>query len=573
MNKDKDVIIGTENESMPTDKTDTSMTTAQQTETAVGHAPGDTDPIIEVREARFRYRGGAEDSLDNASFTVAPGECVMLCGESGCGKTTITRLLNGLAPDYFVGNFSGSARVADCRTGVSPIEDYVPTVGSVFQNPKTQYFNTDTTAELAFPCENSGMEPLLISRRIDEVATDLKMSNLLNRSIFKLSGGEKQRIAFGTATMLRPPVLVLDEPTSNLDEAATCQLHDMIACMKRRGVTVVIAEHRLAWVRDLTDQYILVKEGRIVHNWTALEFQALNEQQLVDLGLRTLDLSPYHAQVAAKTESTGTAVTYDVDPGNRSKTGLADTTSTTDSHPPTKLDSNSESVPNSGSNLGHTNVSLTSKFDSLTTKTTAPTLPVLQTHNLIIGYNRKHPVRQVGDITLRSGEITALMGNNGCGKSTLAKTLCGLTKPLAGKILISGQPAARRNLNRDSFLVMQDVNYQLFSDSVRDEVLIGAQTPDECEEVLASLGLESLADRHPMSLSGGQKQRVVIASAMLSGKKFVVLDEPTSGLDRRHMERVGALLRRLADRGTCVLVITHDYEFAALNCNKAIRLD
>lgn len=166
------------------------------------------------------------------------------------------------------------------RAGEAAIESYVPLVGSVFQNPKTQYFNVDTTAELAFPCENMGMEPVKIRDRIEAVSDMLHLEPLLGRSIFHLSGGEKQRIAFGSACMLAPGLLVLDEPTSNLDQRAMDQLHDMIREMKEAGTTVLIAEHRLAWIADLADRYLYFDNGNICAGWEAEEFWRLPEKTL-----------------------------------------------------------------------------------------------------------------------------------------------------------------------------------------------------------------------------------------------------------------------------------------------------
>ena len=470
----------------------------------------DTSPIIAARDAGFRYHGTETDALAGVSLSVEPGECVLLCGRSGCGKTTLTHLLNGLSPDFFAGELAGSVTCAGREAGGATVEDYVGVVGSVFQNPKTQYFNIDTTAELAFPCENSGWEPAAIRARVAEVAERFGLEELLGRSIFQLSGGEKQRIACGAACMLGPEVLVLDEPTSNLDQAAIVELHDMVARMKAQGMTVVIAEHRLAWVADLVDSCLLFEEGRVREVWDGPAFRALDEGQLATLGLRVLDLSPYREAVARK------------------------------------------ALPVGGSRASD---------------------PLIQTRGLTVGYGKRHPVRAVGGLALASGEIVALMGHNGCGKSTLARTLCGLIRPLSGEVLWRGRAARQAELVSHAFLVMQDVNYQLFSDNVRDEVLLGARRADKCDAVLDALGLAELAERHPMSLSGGQKQRVAVASAMLSGKELVVLDEPTSGLDRHHMEQVGLLLRGLANRGACVLVITHDEELAASACDRVVMLD
>lgn len=459
--------------------------------------------MIESQNCSFRYQNTDVDALHELNIQIHPGECVVLCGKSGCGKTTLTRLLNGLVPSIFLGEVSGSCTTFGLETGASPIEDYVPLVGSVFQNPKTQYFNVDTTAELAFPCENTGMPSWEIKERVAWCAGEFGLEHLLDRSIFQLSGGEKQRIAFGAACMLNPKLLVLDEPTSNLDYRAIRDLHDMIAKQKAQGTTVVIAEHRLAWIADLADRFCFFEDGVLAGVWTSAEFQALPLEKRQKMGLRPLDIAPYHQQAIQKS----------------------------------KIAANDQK-------------------------------PLISAQNLSVGYGKKSPVYHVEDFQIAKGEIVGLMGHNGVGKSTLSKTLCGLLKPVGGNIT----PAREKERIKHSFMVMQDVNYQLFSDSVREEVLLGAARPELCDQVLDALGLLELAERHPMSLSGGQKQRVAIASAMLSGKDFIVLDEPTSGLDYYHMTQVAGLLNRLKEQGAAVLVITHDEELAAGWCDRVIYL-
>lgn len=460
---------------------------------------------IKAETVSYTYQGGEELALHGVTLEVQQGQCVLLCGQSGCGKTTFSRILNGLAPAFYPGTLHGSCRVGELLAGTAAIEEYVPLVGSVFQNPKTQYFNVDTTAELAFPCENSGMPAAEIRRRVADCAERFGLQELLDRSIFQLSGGEKQRIAFAAACMLGPRLLVLDEPTSNLDQNAIVQLHDMIAAMKAAGVTIVIAEHRLAWITDVVDRYFLFEHGALTRSWTAKQFAEIPPEQLTALGLRARELTPYRTALRAKTNQ-----------------------------PPAAA-------------------------------------PVIAVRGLVVGYNKKKPVRRLPDFTLAQGEIVGLMGHNGIGKSTFARTLCGLIPQLGGEIMWDGKPTAPRSRVRRSFLVMQDVNYQLFSDSVREEVLLGAAYPDRCDAVLAALGLTALADRHPMSLSGGQKQRVVVAAAMLSGKELILLDEPTSGLDHCHMQQVGRLLQELKAAGKTVLVITHDEELAAGWCDRVLQ--
>lgn len=453
--------------------------------------------------------GAKEKALHNVDFSVSDGTCVVLCGKSGCGKTTLTRFLNGLIPGYFKGNTEGSCEIFGMNGIETPIEAYVPIVGSVFQNPKTQYFNTNTTAELAFPCENTGMESEKIQKRVEESAHKFHIEELLDRSIYRLSGGQKQKIAFCAATMLSPKLLVLDEPTSNLDAPSIEELKNMILQMKRDGVTIVMAEHRLAWAKDFADLYVFMESGTIKEIYGAKEFETLSDEHLLRMGMRTNNLTPYRLRLEEKM----------VDQvGNKQQT------------------------------------------------------PLLRLEHLVVGYSKKTPVREIEQMSFYPGEIVGIMGPNGAGKSTLIKTMCGLLKPLSGDICWNGKKAKRKELLSHSFLVMQDVNYQLFSDSVREEVMLDTQDEEKCELILGKLGLLQFAKRHPMSLSGGQKQRVAIASAMVSAKQLIFMDEPTSGLDRYHMFKVGELLQDLKKQGKTVVVITHDEELAADWCDRVQRL-
>lgn len=460
--------------------------------------------MIEIKNSSFCYQNAQENALKDVSLWIKPGECVVLCGKSGCGKTTLARLLNGLIPSFFNGKLTGECSTFGLKSGEAVIEDYVPVVGSVFQNPKTQYFNIDTTAELAFPCENMGMSSVEIQSRVQSAAQENGVEALMDRNIFMLSGGEKQKIAFAAACMLAPKLLVLDEPTSNLDDRAIRDLRELIVKKKKQGVTMVIAEHRLAWLSDVADRFCFFENGTLQGQWSRKEFQSFSTEQLQEMGLRPLALDAYRKKTMEKIQQ----------------------------------------KPPEGT-------------------------PLVRAEQLSVGYGKKSPVYEIADFSIYKGEIVGLMGHNGVGKSTFAKTLCGLLKPVSGEIT----PAKEKERLKQCFMVMQDVNYQLFSDSVREEVLLGAQKPELCEAVLESLGLTSVAERHPMSLSGGQKQRVAIASAMLSGKELIILDEPTSGLDYYHMRQVAELLKQLKESGAAVLVITHDEELAAGWCDRVVWLE
>lgn len=215
----------------------------------------DSTALCEVRDCTFAYSGEGT-ALRNVTLHVRAGELVMLVGPSGCGKTTATRLINGLAPGHFTGTLTGHACTGGLEAGRAPLESYARVVGSVFQNPKTQYFHARSTDELAFPYENAGMPAPQIRERVRQVAARFGIADLLDRAIVNLSGGQQQRLAVASAAVLEPAVMVLDEPTSNLDTASMARLHGMIAALKADGVAIVIAEHRLAWCADLVDRYL-----------------------------------------------------------------------------------------------------------------------------------------------------------------------------------------------------------------------------------------------------------------------------------------------------------------------------
>ena len=217
--------------------------------------------VIEAENASFTYQSAPSPALQDVTLTVQPGECVVLCGRSGCGKTTFTHLLNGLSPEFYPGTLTGRCTAAGLAAGEAAIEAYVPQVGSVFQNPKTQYFNVDTTAELAFPCENAGMEPQAIRRRVDEVVEQFQLGPLMDRSVFKLSGGEKQRVAFAAACMLGPRLLVLDEPTNHLDIMSKEILEDALNGYEG---TILYVSHDRYFINRTAHRILDLTEGQFI---------------------------------------------------------------------------------------------------------------------------------------------------------------------------------------------------------------------------------------------------------------------------------------------------------------------
>ena len=417
--------------------------------------------------------------LSDINLEIQDGEFVLICGESGCGKTTMTKLINGLIP-HFVRDVSVDGTITVCGKNVAemPMYEIAELVGSVFQNPRTQFFYTNSNAEMAFGLENRGVEPEYIRKRIKNTINELDIEKLEDRDVFSMSGGEKQLLAFASVYAMNPQIYVLDEPSANLDIAAMEKLSERMKVIKEKGHTVVVAEHRLAWIQKFADRIIYMKEGRIEQEFTSDEFKALSDLKRKQMGLRSI--VPAQIQIP---EITG----------------------------------NSEDA-------------------------------VLQICNLSCK-RKKQMIFQNISLSARAGDIIGITGKNGAGKSTFCNCLCGLLKPKGGEILYQGKKLSEKARTKLFGMVMQEVNHQLFSDSVKNECLLANEEASEQEirELLEKFDLEEYAEYHPMILSGGQRQRLAICQAVMGEKKLLIFDEPTSGLDFRHMCQVEKLMKQLSE--------------------------
>ena len=465
--------------------------------------------MIDIKDVSFSYGGKDVKALNQASLHIGKGECVLLVGLSGCGKTTLTRLLNGLVPSFYEGKLSGEVLIEG-----KPVSEYKDgslsqKVGSVFQNPRSQFFNVDTTGEIAFGCENIGISHEQILDRVSKASYDLEMGSLMNRDIFSLSGGEKQLVAIASVYAMNPDIYVMDEPSANLDMEVTERLKKIITLLKRQGKTIIIAEHRIAYLRDLVDRIVYMKNGSIIREYSRKAFLALSDSERKKMGLRAV----FPERLSIK----------------------------------------------SPDRICPTEVLLTENL----------AVSYSKREPLIASISTTAHVGEVIGIIGRNGQGKSTFAKCVCGllKEAAGKIIVNgsplSSKQRAGKIyLVMQEPGYQ--LFADSVEKELRVSFG-HKKSEADK--------ERAEQLLEQLGLSEKKERHPLSLSGGEKQRLSVAAALMQAAHIFFLDEPTSGLDLENMNRVSALLSDLRSEGKTIFVITHDYEFLLNTCDRVLWLD
>lgn len=494
------------------------------------------NPLITFNNVTYTYpsNGRARPALDHLNLHVEEGDFVLVVGESGAGKSTLLQVTNGLVPHFHGGVFAGQVRVAERDPVALGPQRMGDVVGIVFQDPEASFVMETVEEELAFAMENWAVPPRLMRKRIEEVLDLLDIAALRARPIHTLSGGEKQRVAIAAAMTLQPDILVLDEPTSQLDpQAAEEVLIALRHLNEDLGITVLLAEHRLERVAQYADRVIyLPPDGRAQVGPPRDLFTHIPlVPPLIELA-RVLGWTP---------------IPLTIKEGRRHARGL-----TLPAPPP-------PSRP-------------------------APGPVVLQAENLWHDYDGIEALRGV-TFEARQGEFIALMGRNGSGKSTLLKVLAGLIAPARGRVWVH-PPGRSRPLSIASLddalphvgLVLQNPGRMLFQETVRDELRFtrrnhGLPRDDDADMALLDwLGIAHLADRDPRDLSGGERQRVAIAAILVANPRVVLLDEPTRGLDYAQKRALVRLLREMTDAGHTVIMATHDVELVAQAADRVILM-
>ncbi len=454
--------------------------------------------MLKINNLSIKYN--EQKVIDDVNFEFKAGEVSVITGQSGSGKSSILKAINGVIPHFIKAELEGSFELNSADITADDLETRSVYTSSVFQNPKTQFFTIRTEDEIAFGLENQNMPRDEIFETIDKYTSLLGTKDLLNRNIFDLSGGEKQILAVTSVVALDKEIYLFDEPSSSLDINTIDRLAKAIAYLKSVGKIVIIVEHRLFYLKELMDNLYIIENGKAIK----VEKENITADVIKSHNLRTLD----------KVE----------------------------------IDKNANYIVN--------NMFEKADINDM----------YLQCMNYKFKYAKQQAIFDM-NCGFEQG-IHFIIGKNGVGKTTFMRALCGLNKMKKSKTSIDGK-LIKRYYDYIS-LVMQDVNYQLFTESVDKEISIVSDNEVLKEKVLKQLGLWQYKENHPQSLSGGEKQRLLFAMCICSKKPIVTLDEPTSGLCKHNMDIMIDNIREMAKLGKTVIIVTHDYEFIH-NCGGMVH--
>ncbi|EOT4860222.1 TPA: ABC transporter ATP-binding protein [Streptococcus pyogenes] len=453
--------------------------------------------VIEADIKKFSYDGNDKVILKDIELNIKEGELVVISGLSGCGKTTLTRILNGLIPNHYQGQLYGQVSILGKNISQYNNGELAKYIGNVFQNPTDQFFANIVEDELAFVGENLGMDLSELKKRVDDSLSVMGIENLKYRNINSLSGGQKQKVAISSTLVYDTKIIFFDEPSSNLDYRGIVELKNILEKLKSLGKTIIISEHRLFYLNDLYDRFLYMKDGKIEKVFKKDE---LTEEDCKNYSLRTTN---YNFLLSENIDNCKNVV---------------------------------EDIRGVGISIG-----------------------------------KKELIKNL-NISLYENEIMAIIGKNGVGKTTLARSLAGLLN-------FKGKTSFGRNKKerlRNSYYMMQDVEYQIFFDTVENELLQKDRINDNgyldrLRKELKHIDLWENRYDHPQNLSGGQKQRLALLTACLSGRKLIILDEPTSGLDYKRMNDISQIIKRYS-KTYPFAIITHDIELIFKVCNSVLML-
>jgi energy-coupling factor transporter ATP-binding protein EcfA2 len=480
-------------------------------------------PLLEVNNVSFRYREREELAIKDISLHLEAGDILLVAGASGCGKTTLARVINGLIPRSYKGELTGHVLIHGQDTARMSLAQISQNVGTVLQDPERQILGTKVINEVAFGLENIGLPRDEILDRAEGSMEHLKISDLKHRDTFNLSGGEKQKVALAGVMAMEPSLLMLDEPLASLDPASALEALALIRELSNEGIAVLIVEHRVEDVMKISpDRVLFMVDGEIAYDGSTTTLSKAVDYREVKLPAQmVLELA------------------------------VAD--------PPPE------------------------KIEYLPGKTRAGTDSLVRFDHVSFSYEEGREVLQDISLTIDPGDIIAILGPNGAGKTTLVKHAIGLLKPKSGNVFVEGKDTHDLSVAEIASTlgyVFQSPSHMLFAPSVRDELAFGpsnlGHSAEEIEkEVQTSIeimNLSGMEENPPLALSFGQQKRVSIAAILAMGSKILVMDEPTAGQDyKNYMDFMDSILQLPSFES--ILFITHDVDLAVVYANRVILLN
>lgn len=491
--------------------------------------------MIRLDNLSFTYNDSDKPALRDIDLRIDDGEFVLITGPSGGGKSTLCRCLNGLVPHFYGGLISGVVEVQGMDVRQHSTKELATKVGMVFQDPENQLVATDIEREIAFGLENLGFSRELMARRIEEVLDTVGIAALRFRRLDELSGGEKQKVVIASVLAIHPEVLVLDEPTSELDPKGAEEVMSLLERLNDElGITVILTEHRLDRVIHLVDRLIIIHEGEVLDDGNPRRVLDNNQIEAAGIGI------PPVIRLVQRLRSHGLNVSELPLTVKEGRIILNNTIQATKA--PTFVD--------------------TKKADSN---------PIIRINKLWFTYPNKVTALSNVSLDIGEGEFVAIMGRNASGKTTLVKHLNGLLLPTKGKVEVNGidtRDSSVAQLSLTVGYVFQNPNDHLFADTVDEEIAFAlknqgidhSEIVSAVDQILAKFGLNQYRHYYPRYLSGGEKQRVALASVLVTQPKIIVLDEPTRGMEYWLKKQLMDFLNEYRKQGNTIILVTHDVE-------------
>jgi energy-coupling factor transport system ATP-binding protein len=505
------------------------------------------EPLVELRNVTYTHWNQTEPTLRNVSLQIQRGTLTVLVGPSGSGKTTVCDLFNGVIPHLHGGKMEGEVWIDGVETRLAEVKDLAPKVGRVFQDAETMFTTLYVEDEIAFGPENLCVKVEDIRRTVEDLLelTDLTLHR--HNLVWNLSGGQVQKLGLAAVLAMRPQLIVLDEPTANLDPVATHSVHELLIDLRREGVTVLLVTRELDEFLAQADQLVLLDQGQVIAAGAPRQMLAdLGEKMVRQLGVWLPETAEIGIALQQAGRLQGQPIPITVEETGRA---LIRAGCFPELH-----------IPNDQAPAEQMNAALTGNDSA----------PLISARSLVYTYPGMNPALDGVSLDIHAGELLAIVGRNGAGKSTLAKLLVGLLKPQGGELTLFGKPARHwkvSQLANQAALVLQNPEHQFLTDSVREEIEYSllaqgisepSQVNQAVEETLGMLGLSHVQGIHPFALSAGLKRRLGVATMLVGHPKVLLVDEPTYGQDKQMTRTLMALMSQIRQRGIALVMITHD---------------